>query len=141
MNSIKAHVKTIALIFSALILLQGCTIYKSVPVNLEEASQLAVRSKIYYKNSNTQKCRNILKEDSAYYCLLKGNPRKKSPIDLAKGNLMPIHSIHVNHVKIEDKVASTAAGLTVGLVAGAAVVYLLGMAFVDALVDGAIESF
>ena len=54
---------------------------------------------------------------------------------------MPIDSIHVNHVKIEDKVASTAAGLTVGLVAGAAVVYLLGMAFVDALVDGAIESF
>lgn len=141
MKTIRTHTKSLAFIFLTLIFLQSCTIYKSVPVSLDNASQVAVSSKVFYKNSNTQKCRNIIKENSTYYCLIRGKHKKHSPLDLSTGKLMPIDIEQVEYVKVEDRTTTTIIGVTMGLAAAGMVGYLIVVSAMDAFFDSLFDSF
>ena len=46
MKAIKIHLKAVALFFSILIFFQGCTVYKSTSVTLEEAVRADTKVRI-----------------------------------------------------------------------------------------------
>jgi len=67
MKAIKTHLKTVVLIFAALILLQGCTVYKSANVTLEEAVKSQTKVKIKTKDIQSLKFKRLEFEDGKYY--------------------------------------------------------------------------
>lgn len=67
MKTSTRHLKVVALLFSALILLQGCTVYKSVPVSIEQAVQNESKVKVVTKTNEKFKFSRIGIEDGNYY--------------------------------------------------------------------------
>ena len=118
MKTIKKQFKSVALILSILILLQGCTVYKSVPVSLEHAAQNETKVKVTTKNNEKFKFKRIGVEDGNYYGVKK-----------VKGNIVkvPLDANYVNNVKLKDKTLSTI--LTIAL--PIAIIVGLGLIFQD----------
>jgi len=67
MKTIKIQLKVVALFFSVLILLQGCTVYKSVPISIEQAVQNESKVKVFTKNNNKLKFKRIINVDGKLY--------------------------------------------------------------------------
>jgi len=59
MKTLKKQFKSVALILSMLILFQGCTVYKSVPISLEQAVQNESKVKVETKDNRTMKFNRI----------------------------------------------------------------------------------
>ncbi len=82
MKAIKTHLKTVALIFAALILFQGCTVYKSVPISLEQAVQNESKVRVKTKSNEKFKFNRIVVEDGSFYGVKKSNNVvNKTPLD------------------------------------------------------------
>jgi len=62
--------KVVALFFSVLILFQGCTVYKSTNVTLEEAVKADTKVRLKTKDHQTLKFKKIGIEDGKFYGLL-----------------------------------------------------------------------
>ena len=66
MKTTKIHLKAVALFFSVLILLQGCTVYKSANVTLEEAAKSETKVIVKENNSKAIMFDRIEVEDGKY---------------------------------------------------------------------------
>jgi len=85
MKAIKIHLKAVALFFSILILLQGCTVYKSPNVTLEAAVRTDNKIKITTNDNQTLKFKRIGFEDGFYFGVKKINGETiKTQIDEQK---------------------------------------------------------
>jgi len=105
MKKIKKQIKSIALILSLLIMFQGCTVYKSASVTLEEAVMAETKVKVIKKNGEKVKFKRIIFEDGYYKSIEKiGEGTAKTQLEVEK----------IEKIQIKDKVLSTV--LTVILV-------------------------
>ena len=104
MKAIKIHLKAVALFFSILILLQGCTVYKEANVSLEEAVRTDNKIKITTNDNQTLKFQKIGFEDGLYFGI------KKIKGEMAKSK---IEQENIKSVKLQDKPTSTI--LTIGI--------------------------
>ena len=62
--------KTVALFFSILIFFQGCTVYKSANVTLEEAVRADTKVRIKTNDNQTLRFKNVGVENENYYGLV-----------------------------------------------------------------------
>ena len=97
MKAIRTHLRSMALILTTLILLQGCTVYKSVPVTLEQAVSANTATKIKMINDRVIKYQKVMLENDTYYGLLHSRER------VVKS---PINENNIQEVKIKDKTGS-----------------------------------
>ena len=67
MKTINTQIKVIAFVLSVLILFQGCTVYKSTSVTLEEAVQEQRKVQITTVDNQTLKFKRIVKRNGEYY--------------------------------------------------------------------------
>ncbi|WP_445386058.1 hypothetical protein ACT6NV_04435 [Robiginitalea sp. IMCC44478] len=102
MRKLKKSLKIIALFLSGLILMQGCSTYKT-PVTLQQAEQQEKAVKIITTNDDTYKYKYIVYENGQFYGV-KDNPGEdvKFPINseevtdvLIKGKTMPDWVLYV----------------------------------------------
>ena len=94
MKTIKKHFKFVAITLSMFILLQGCTVYKSAPVTLEEAYKSQTKVKVKNKDNQALKFDRVTINNGTYYG--------------AKeiGNIMtqiPLEKEHINKTQIKNK--------------------------------------
>ena len=107
MKTSTRQLKVIALLFSLLILLQGCTVYKSANVSLEEAVRSDTQVRIKTNDNQTLKFKNVEAENGIYY----GNMYKKSTwVKTA------INEDSIAIVQVKDKTLSTVLSIAIPLV-------------------------
>ena len=108
MKTIKIHLKIVALFFSVLMLLQGCTVYKSVPISLEQAVQNESKVRVRTNSNEKLKFNRIGFEDGKYFGVKKSNNViGKTPLD----------QNYINTINEKDKAVSTIATVGVSIVA------------------------
>jgi hypothetical protein len=73
MKAFKIHLRTLTFFLSALILLQGCTVYKSTSVSLDEALKAEIQTRVKTNYNQTLKFKRIGFEDGQYYGVKKIN--------------------------------------------------------------------
>jgi hypothetical protein len=106
MKTIKKQFKLITTILSVIILLQGCTVYKSADVTLDEAAMSGTKVRIKTNDNQTLKFKTVEVENGNYYGLLYfKNTWVKT--ELNKDN--------INKVQIKDKAVSTVLNIVVPL--------------------------
>ena len=98
MKTIKKQLKSIALILSVLILFQGCTVYKSTPITIEQATKEEQKVKILTKNNVKLKFKRIVVENEKLYGV-----RKVDGIDV---NLV-LDRNSIDTIRAKDKTLST----------------------------------
>lgn len=123
MKTIKKQFKSVALVLSMLILFQGCTIYKSVPISLEQAVQNESKIRVKANGNENLKFSRIGVEDGNYFGVKKSNNViVKTPLDQK----------FINTIKEKDKTMSTVATVGViivglfGIIVGLAAIALSG---------------
>jgi len=104
--------KTIALILSMLILLQGCTAYKSASVSLEQAALAQTKVKLETKSGEKLKFIRIGVENGNYYGVKKVKGDKT-----LNYKTVPLETNYIKSVKLKDETLSTVytIGATLGL--------------------------
>ena len=80
MQTSTRHLKLVALFFATLIFFQGCTVYKSLPISIEQAIQNESKVKVITKNDNKLKFKRIINVDGKLYGVrnLEGTDRNLS---------------------------------------------------------------
>ena len=103
MKTLKIYIKPISLFFIIILLFQGCIVYKSKPVTLEEAVEANTQVKIKTKNNKTIKFKKITFEEGSFYGV--NNIYKDDPFEVSKKVVVktPIDVNIVESVKIMDK--------------------------------------
>ena len=66
MKTINIHLKIVAFLISLMILLQGCTVYKSTTVTLDEAYKSQTKAKVITTDNETIKFKRIDVIDGKY---------------------------------------------------------------------------
>ena len=94
--------KTIALILSMLILLQGCTAYKSASVSLEQAALAQTKVKLETKSGEKLKFIRIGVENGNYYGVKKVKGDKT-----LNYKTVPLETNYIKSVKLKDETLST----------------------------------
>ncbi|NNK88073.1 MAG: hypothetical protein HKO90_07300 [Flavobacteriaceae bacterium] len=67
MKSLKTYFNLVTLVLSALIFFQGCTVYRSANVSLEEAALADTRVRIKTKDNKTLKFNKVQFENNQFY--------------------------------------------------------------------------
>ena len=67
MKTLKTHIKLVALFFSVLLMLQSCTVYKSAPITLDEASKANNKVRVYNKNGEKLTYSKIVVFNDGHY--------------------------------------------------------------------------
>jgi hypothetical protein len=90
-----------------LILLQGCTVYKSASVSLEQAALEQTKVKLETKSGEKLKFIRIGVENGNYYGVKK-----------VKGNLVkvPLETNYIKSVKLKDEFQSTVTAISITLI-------------------------
>ena len=98
MKTIKTHLRKAAMVFAALILFQGCTVYKSANYTLDEAVISETKAKVETNNNQTLKFKRIGLADGKYY-----------GVKEIKGLIVktPLNEKYINKVRLKDKTMST----------------------------------
>ena len=119
METIKTHLKVVALFFSVLILLQGCTVYKSANVSLEQAVWADTKVIVKENNSKAIMFDRIEVEDGNYFGI------KKFKGDIIK---MRLDEDNLSRISLKNKTMSTilTAASPVALIGVSLVIYLRG---------------
>ena len=107
MKTFKIHLRTLAFFLSALILLQGCTVYKSANVTLEEAVRADTKVRIKTNDNQTLRFKNVRAVNEVYY----GWIYKKSTWIKT-----PINEDNIDIVQVKDKTLSTVLSIAIPLV-------------------------
>ena len=116
MKTIKKQINSIALILSVLILLQGCTVYKSVPVSLEQAANSETKVKVLTNSNEKLIFKRIGVENGSYYGV------KKVKRNMVK---IPLDKKMLNKINVKDKTMSIilSVGIPIALLLGAGFVF------------------
>ena len=111
MKTIKEQFKSVALSLSMLILLQGCTVYKSASVTLDEASKSETKVKVVTKSNEKLKFKRIGVENGKYYGVRKVDGKMMKLI---------LNTDTIKSIKEKDKTLSTvlSIGIPVVIVGG-----------------------
>ncbi len=116
MKTIKKQIKSVTLILSMLILLQGCTVYKSVSVTLEQAAKEENKVRLETTSGEKLKFKRIGIDNGEYYGVKK-----------VKGNIVkvPLNSNYIKNVKLKDKTLSTilTIALPIAILVGAGLIF------------------
>lgn len=91
-------IRPIAFLLTFIMLLQGCTVYKSVPVSLEQAIQNESKVRVKTNSSERLKFNRIGVEDGNYYGV------KKSNGVIVK---TPLNQNFISAINEKDKTVST----------------------------------
>jgi len=111
MKTTTRHLNVLALFFSALIFFQGCTVYKSTPVSIEQAVQNESKVKVTTKGNEKFKLNRIKIEDSNYYGY---NAKERIPLD----------QNNIDTIKEKNKTLSTVLSIVIPFVT---IIGLLGI--------------
>ena len=117
MKTIKKHLKVFALFFSVLILIQGCTIYKSTSVTLEEASKTNNKVRVEKRNGEKVKYSKIVVlNDGNFY----GVKKEKYLF-----NNILIDQNDIDKIQLKDKTMSTILTVAIPVVIIGVIAYAL----------------
>ena len=107
MKTLKAHLKVVALFFSVLILVQGCTVYKSANVSLDDAYKSQTKVKVKTNYNRTLKFKIITFEDESYYGI--NESYKDDPFEQYNKELIKTHIDveNIENIRIKNKTMST----------------------------------
>ena len=121
MKTLKKQFKSFALILSMLILLQGCTVYKSASITLEEAAKSRSNVKITTNGNHIYEFSRVKFEEGEYYGYRKGsNKSGKYKIHLAKQN--------IKNAQLKDyRKSKTRTTISYGVLGAAVVGVLIGL--------------
>ena len=107
MKAIKVHLRSFALLLSVLILLQGCTVYKSTTVSLDQAVQSESKVRVYTNTNEKLKFKRIGLENGSYYGVEKINSSMvRTPLD----------QDYINRINEKDKTLSTVLNIGIPIV-------------------------
>jgi hypothetical protein len=110
MRQIKKHFKILVLLFSILILFQGCTVYRPISVSLDEASKTETKARVIDLNGKTEKySRIILMDDGQFY-------GKKKHKGNTLYNYILINEDDIQKIQLSNKKASTFISILVPVV-------------------------
>ncbi len=109
-----SQTKMLTLILSILILFQGCTVYKSANVSLDESVKKEDKTKIVTTTGERLKFKRIAFENGTYYGI------KKSSGELVK---FPLKNDEIKNIRLKDNAMSTIS--TILLPVGALVILVL----------------
>src|SRR5210317_697205 len=101
MKLIKLNVKVVALFLAVLLLLQGCTVYKSGNASLYDAAKSESKTKIIKKDGEKVKFSKVLLLDSGKFYGIKWIDRNKTTDSIF------IDTKAVKKVKLENKKLNT----------------------------------
>ena len=107
MKTLKNQLKVIAQILSVLILLQGCTVYKSANVSLDDAYKSQTKVKVKTNDNRTLKFKRIAFEDGSYYGI--NESYKDDPFEQYNKELIKTHIDveNIENIRIKNKTMST----------------------------------
>ncbi len=111
MKTIKIHLKIVAFLISLMILLQGCTVYKSTTASLEEVSKSQTKAKVLTTNNEILKFKRIDFIDGKYLGVI-SNDMEINP----KINFMPLDENNIQSIKVKDKTTSLIINIGVPIV-------------------------
>ena len=112
MKTFRTHLRSMALIFATLILLQGCTVYRSANVTLEEASRAETVVRVTTNENKKIKYDRIGFENDHYYGL-----NYKTGDDLK----VRLDENNINKIQVKDKTGSVLLSLSPIVIIGAIV--------------------
>ncbi|TWO32798.1 hypothetical protein E1J38_007990 [Seonamhaeicola sediminis] len=115
MKAIKTHLKAVAVFFSILIFFQGCTVYKSANVTLDEAAE-----------ANTKVRIKTIDNKSFRFDKIEVIKNKIFGININSGerSIVSIKKDNIDKIQVKDKTGSTIVSIAVPLVLG---VVMLGI--------------
>ena len=105
MKKLKKYLKLISLLLALVVLLQGCTVYKSTSITLSDAAQNESKVKLEPKNGKIIKFKKIIFEDGVYYGIEEKNGSTFK---------ISLNENDISSIREKNKVASTF--LTVGVI-------------------------
>ena len=111
MKTIKAHLKAVALFFSILIFFQGCTVYKSTSVTLDEAVKSNSIVKVTKTNGEKEKYLKIVLTDKKEFF---GKNKKRIEGEYID-NFVLIEPNTIKKIQNKDKTLSTIASIVIPL--------------------------
>ncbi|MFH4967755.1 hypothetical protein V8G61_06065 [Gaetbulibacter sp. M240] len=97
MKRLKKFIKSLAILFSILIFIQSCTVYKAAPSSLSQASKAHARSKVVNQEGEVSKFKFITEENGSFY----GIKRSKGTLIKVK-----LNENHLKSIKTKDKTMS-----------------------------------
>ena len=115
MKTINIHLKTVAFFISSMILLHGCTVYKSTNVTLNEAYKSQTKVKVLTSDNETFIFKRIDFVDGKYY----GVSKKVDQLEAA-----PLDNNNVNSIRILNKTASTVLNVGVPLIIAGGIIWI-----------------
>jgi len=115
MKIINIHLKMVAFFISSMILLHGCTVYKSTNVTLNEAYKSQTKVKILTTDNETLIFKRINLVDGKYY----GVNKKVSQLED-----VPLYNNSINSIRILNKTASTALNVGIPLIIVGGIIWI-----------------
>ena len=109
MKRSKIWLKTLAYFLTALMLLQSCTVYRSTPVNVEQAAEQQLKAKVRTTDDKTFKFDYIAEENGSFYGIKFHEMTKK----LGEYDQIPLNEEEISKILIQNKTASTMATVVV----------------------------
>lgn len=105
--------KTFIQILALGLTMMSCTVYKSQPVSLERASELAVPSKVKRESGDVAKFKKIIVKDDEFY----GVQTKNS-----KQVFVRLDPEDLQEVKIKNRKMSTAVSIAIPVIVGGIII-------------------
>lgn len=136
MGAFKRHLYPVAIFLSLIILFQSCTVYRSNPINIEEASQQNVKMKAFTKDGEVLKFRRIEKENDSYFGYVKlksstGKILQKKVKEFEKSGRFTAFELNPNEIKEiypQNKSVTTLVNIGVGALTLITVLYVVAVA-------------
>lgn len=130
MKAIKTFLKPISYLLAFLVLFQGCTVYKTQNLSLEEATATQDKVKLKTKQNKTHHYLYITKDGDKYYGV------KEVHDQLIKMEL-PANNIEI--IRAKDNRASKTASILLGVVGGLVIVigvfWIAAVESVNSIID------
>jgi uncharacterized protein YpmB len=98
MKTAQKNIGNIAVLFLAILLLQGCVVYHNTSVGMEEAVSAATRVKIKAADDKKVKLKKVVLEDGQYYGI------KNNRGELVR---IPLDEKRISSVHLKNKTLST----------------------------------
>ena len=111
MKTINIHLKIVAFLIFSMIILQGCTVYKSTTVTLDEAYKSQTKAKVLTTNNQTLKFKRIDFIDGKYYGVVLWENDEYEKLEN-----MPLDKKNINSIKLKNKTVSTILNVGVPIV-------------------------
>jgi len=111
MKTINIHLKIVAFLIFSMIILQGCTVYKSTTVTLDEAYKSQTKAKVLTTDNQTLKFKRIDFIDGKYYGVVLWENDEYEKLEN-----MPLDKKNINSIKLKNKTVSTILNVGVPIV-------------------------